>query len=138
MGEEWGISESALALLRTLKQDYFADPDQLEGLILHGCGCILMMGCPTAIHWSVKHTETDVILSDFVKVSTISDSGIVYPNLKVQIDKNKYKDQVIAFALTARDFFENSPKKIFDDKYDQEMYKAFWSEFNELLEFACM
>lgn len=46
--------------------------------------------------------------------------------------------RLYAFALTAKGFFETSPKKIFDDKYDQEMYQAFWSEFNELLEFACM
>lgn len=41
-GEGWGISESALAFLRTLEQDYFADPEQWEGLILHGCGCMLL------------------------------------------------------------------------------------------------
>ncbi|WP_366249168.1 hypothetical protein [Terribacillus aidingensis] len=45
-GEEWGISESALALLRTLNADYISHPECEEGLILHGCGAMLMSGCP--------------------------------------------------------------------------------------------
>lgn len=70
IGEEWGISESALALLRTIDNDYVSDPVNEEGLILHGCGAILMMGCPISIHWTVKHCGDQVILSDFVKVTT--------------------------------------------------------------------
>ncbi|WP_282032864.1 hypothetical protein [Metabacillus indicus] len=33
VNEEWGISESALALLRTLENDYCCDPELDEGLI---------------------------------------------------------------------------------------------------------
>lgn len=97
-----------------------------------------MMGCPISIHWSVKHTETAIILSDFVKVSTTDpDTGTTYySNLKLQIDKKKYKDQVIAFALMVKNFFKNSPEKIIDDEYDKKMYTEFWTEFNELLKFA--
>lgn len=138
MNEEWGISESALALLRTLKNDYDSNPECEWGLILHGCGLILMMGCPISIHWSVKHTETTVILSDFVKISTINPEtgSIYYSNLKIEIDKKEYKNQVLAFALTVKDFFANNPGRIIDDEYDREMYKEFWNEFNELLKFA--
>lgn len=42
-GEEWGISESALALLRTLDADYISHPECEEGLILHGCGTMLCL-----------------------------------------------------------------------------------------------
>lgn len=82
--EDWGISESALALLRTLDEDYICDPDNEWGLILHGCGTILMMGCPISIHWTVKQLGDQVMLSDFVKVATTdSQTGsIYYPGLK--------------------------------------------------------
>ncbi len=54
MDEEWGISESALALLRTLDKKYICDIENEEWLILHGCGTMLMLGCPISIHWTVK------------------------------------------------------------------------------------
>ena len=43
--EEVGISESALGLLRTLDSDR-ASHEEDDRLIMHGCGAILMMGCP--------------------------------------------------------------------------------------------
>lgn len=72
IGEEWGISESALALLRTLDSDYVCFPKCEEGLILHGCGALLMSGCPISIHWSVQHKGDEVFLSDFVKFTSTS------------------------------------------------------------------
>jgi hypothetical protein len=137
--EEWGISESALALLRTLNKDYLCNPDHEEGLILHGCGAMLMMGCPISIHWTVHHRGDQVLLSDFVKITTTNpDTGsIYYPGLQVKISSKEYKDLVVSFALQAKKLFEESQDKQIVDDFDKEMYEGFWDEFNELLELNC-
>ena len=54
LDKEWGISESALVLLRTINKEYRCDPDNETGLIFHGCSAIFMMGCPISIYWSVN------------------------------------------------------------------------------------
>ncbi|MDQ0861087.1 hypothetical protein [Bacillus sp. V2I10] len=135
INEEWGISESALALLRTLDKDYICDPDNEEGLILHGCGTILMMGCPISIHWSVRHIDDQVILSDFVKVTTTNPEtgSIYYPGLEIKLSKNEYKNQIVSFALQAKKLFDNSKEKLISDDFDKEMYEDFWGEYNQLL-----
>lgn len=135
VNEEWGISESALALLRTIEKDYVIESDYDEGLIYHGCGCILMLGCPISIHWNVKHRDEQVILSDFVKFTTTNpDVGDVrYPGLEVKISKEEYRRQIISFALEAKKLFENSEEKQITDEFDQKIYEDFWEEYNELL-----
>lgn len=134
--EEWGISESALALLKTIDKDYICDPyNNEEGLILHGCGAILMMGCPISIHWNVKHIDDLVILSDFVKITTTNPkSGSVhYAGLKVKLSRNEYKKQIVQFALQAKKFFDNSKEKRITYDFDKEMYEEFWNEYKQLL-----
>jgi hypothetical protein len=135
VNEEWGISESALALLRTLENDYCCEPEHDEGLILHGCGAILMMGCPISIHWSVKHLDGHVTLSDFVKITTTNpDTGsIYYPGLEVKIGSIDYKNQIVSFALQAKELFNYSKEKRISDDYDKELYEEFWTEYNQLL-----
>ncbi|PFK65076.1 hypothetical protein COJ21_24875 [Priestia megaterium] len=134
--EEWGISESALALLRTLDKDYICDPDSEEGLVFHGCGAILMMGCPISIHWSVKHCGDEVLLSDFVKFTTTNPQvgNMEYKEIKVKLSKEEYRDEIISFALQAKELFDNSSEKIISDDFDKDMYREFWNEYNYLLE----
>ncbi|MFB7141268.1 hypothetical protein ACFCYN_16585 [Gottfriedia sp. NPDC056225] len=133
--EEWGISESALALLRTLNKDYICDPNNEEGLILHGCGTILMNSCPISIHWTVQHLGDQVLLSNFVKVITTNPltGSIYYRGLQVTISSKEYKELIVSFAIQAKKLFEDSQEKRIDDDFDKEMYKRFWDEFNELL-----
>lgn len=135
LDEEWGISESALALLRTLDKDYICEPVSEEGLIFHGCGAILMMGCPISIHWNVKHCSDEVILSDFVKFTTTNPriGNIKYKGLKVKLSKKEYIDPIASFALEAKKLFDNSREKIINDDFDKEMYTEFWNEYNYLL-----
>lgn len=135
LDEEWGINESALALLRTLDKDYICEPNSEEGLIFHGCGAILMMGCPISIHWSVKHCGDEVILSDFVKFTTTNPriGNIKYKGLRVKLSKKEYTDEIIAFSLEAKKLFDNSREKIINDDFDKEMYTEFWNEYNYLL-----
>lgn len=134
--EDWGISESALALLRTIDKDYVCNPANEEGLILHGCGSILMMGCPISIHWTVKHMGDQVLLSDFVKITTTNtESGSVYyPGIQVSLNQNDYRKQVVQFAIQAKKLFDTSKEKHLTDDFDRETYKDFCSEYNRLLE----
>ncbi|GAB2554924.1 hypothetical protein [Gracilibacillus alcaliphilus] len=135
INEEWGISESALALLRTMDQDYRCDPNMEEGLILHGCGTVLMTGCPISIHWSVKHMNDQILLSDFVKITTTDPAtgNVYYPDLHVTLHKNEYKDQVVLFASQVKNFFATSKQKRISGDLDKEMYQSFWEEYNLLL-----
>ncbi|WKA52948.1 hypothetical protein QWY22_09815 [Planococcus liqunii] len=134
--EEWGISESALALLRTIDNDYVCHPNDKEGLILHGCGAILMMGCPISIHWTVEHSGDQVLLSDFVKIITTDPEtgSVYYPGLHAALNKNEYKKQIVQFAVQVKNFFDASKEKRITDDYDRETYQEFWDEFNQLLE----
>jgi hypothetical protein len=67
---EYGISESALALLRTLERDHSPKHPVAERLVFHGSGLILMMGCPIGIDWTVKHKRGRIHISDVVRYDT--------------------------------------------------------------------
>jgi hypothetical protein len=43
-----------------------------DGLILHGCGAILIMSCPIPMNRNIEHTINHVLLSQFTKVTTTS------------------------------------------------------------------
>lgn len=133
--EEWGISESALALLRTVDHDYRCAPEDEEGLILHGCGAVLMMGCPISIHWSVKHSGDQVTFSDFVKIITTDPTtgSVHYPDLHVTLEAIAYKRQIVQFAQAAKTFFTAAKEKQVEQE-DQPMYEQFWDEYDRLLE----
>lgn len=135
-GEEWGISESALALLRTLDADYISNPDCEEGLILHGCGAILMSGCPISIHWSVQHNGDEVFLSDFVKFTStdLTEGKIEYPDIRVSVKKTVYEQEILQFAKQAKALFESSKAKEIEDEYDPNMYTDFLKEYDHLLQ----
>ncbi|MCY8235477.1 hypothetical protein [Priestia endophytica] len=140
--EEWGISTSALTLLRTLYEEpsftyQEIDPERDEPLITH-CGNVSSPGCPISIYWGVQHMEGEIILSNFVKFTTTSyKEGVVdYKGLKVKISKEEYREEIVVFALEVKAFFEQSQKKIIEDEDERESYKAFWEEYNTLLEKA--
>ncbi|HDR8435200.1 hypothetical protein CN520_10875 [Bacillus cereus] len=133
MDEEWGISESALALLRTLDKEYICDIENEEGLILHGCGTMLMLGCPISIHWTINHIGKNVILKDFVKVISTDQKAIYYEGLHIELNENEYRRQIVSFALQAKELFNKSSDKIILDEFDQRMYTNFWTEYDDLL-----
>ena len=71
---DYGISEGGLALLRTLDQPHTADHPIAEHLIPHGCGTMLMMGCPIGLDWEVRHRGDDVLLSNVIAYPTTAES----------------------------------------------------------------
>lgn len=140
--EEWGISESALALLRTVRYDHPSkvpskkeDIPSVDCLIYHGCGAILMLGCPISINWDVKHNGNKVTLNNFIKCPTTNDSDVIkYPDIDITLDINEYASEIVNFAKKAMGLFDE--KKDIDDEYDKLLYTEFWREYNELLNFA--
>lgn len=45
-----------------------------------------------------------------------------------------YKQQILQFALQAKQLFEASPAIAFNDDYDKQMYIEFWEEYAQLLQ----
>jgi hypothetical protein len=133
MDEEWGISESALALLRTLDKEYICDIENEERLILHECGTTLMLGCPISIHWTINHIGENVVLKDFVKLISTDQKAIYYEGLHIEVNENEYRKQIVSFALQAEGLFNKSNEKIISDELDRSMYTDFWTEYDYLL-----
>ena len=131
--DEYGISESALALLRTLESDHSPDRRVAERLIFHGCGLILMMGCPIGIDWSISHVDGQVRLDDVVRYDTVDENEAVrFPGVAAQLSEDEYRLHVVAFAEQAKEPFERIPKEFADD-FEQQQYEDFWEEFDARL-----
>ena len=131
--ETYGISQSALALLRTVERGHSRVRPVAERLVFHGCGLILMMGCPIGIDWSVEHSGGGVRLSDIVRYDSVSEAeAVLFPNLAVELPERAYRLQIAEFARRAKEPFV-SAQKAFSDDYDRQQYKEFWAEYDALL-----
>lgn len=133
--EQWyTISTSALALLRTLEADHSPERPVTddENLILH-CGMLMMLSCPVGIEWSVTHLDDHVRLHHVVRRDSISETDDVrFPGLAVDLPLGEYRQKIAAFAAKAKEPFLTGAQKT-GDSYDQELYRAFWQEYNERL-----
>ncbi len=135
---QYGISEAALGLLRTLESD---TPDQSEQpfadrLIPHGCGAILMMGCPIGIDWTVRHVDDLVRIADVVRYDATNEAQAVrYPELEVELPLDEYRDEITAFAQRAKEPFDGIEKSFYDDM-ERDDYVNLWAEYDRLLEHA--
>ncbi len=132
--ETYGLSESALALLRTLARDHNADSPLAEKLIFHGCGTILMLGCPIGVDWDVQHTGNQVLLSNIRRWDwPDADRPTLFPGLQVTLSEDAYRKVVIAFAEQVRQFFSGK-EKVFIDESDEVSYQKFWQEIDRYFE----
>jgi hypothetical protein len=131
--QPYGISESALALLRTLEFDHTPEKPVAEKLIFHGCGTMLMLGCPIGIDWRVEHQAGYVHISDVIRYDGTGEADAVrFPDLTVDIPEAKYGQQVVAFANQARQLFDGHTKTFYEE-WEQQQYQEFWSEYNAIL-----
>jgi len=132
--EIFGISESALAMLRTIDSNHSKDNRVADRMIFHGCGTILMMGCPIGIDWNVSHLEGQVVqISDVVWYpQTDINKAVHYNGLIAKMPLSEYCPAVVSFACQAREFFKGMKKEI-DDNFDKNQYEEFWAEYNQLL-----
>jgi hypothetical protein len=134
--EEYGLSETALALLRTLEQDHSPQNHVAEKLVFHGCGYVLMQGCAIGADWTVEHDGPHVILKDVVRWDTPDEHRATYfEGLTVSISQAQYRQVVYLFAQKVKDFFEGQEKEFFN-KEEKLAYEQFWQEFNQLLQSA--
>lgn len=130
--ETYGLSESALALLRTLEKDHTPDFPVAEKLIFHGCGTTLMQGCPIGVDWAVKHDGDTVTLSNVKRWDTPDEKRpTLFPALQATISQAEYKSVVLAFARQVQQFFQGKDK-VFIDEFDHNAYEEFWQEFDRL------
>jgi hypothetical protein len=127
-----GISESALALLRTLGADHSPEHPVAERLLLHGCGAILMMGCPIGIEWDVRHAPGAVSLSNVRRIDGTDGRPIRFPVAQAMVSAEEYRRAIVGFAAEAKSLFEGVPKRI-TDSFDRQQYETFWAEYNSLL-----
>jgi hypothetical protein len=131
--DEYGISESALALLRTLESDHSPERRVAERLIFHGCGLILMMSCPVGIDWSVSHVDGQVRIDDVVRNDSVDETEAMrFPGVAGELSEDEYRLQVVAFAERAKEPFEGIEKE-FEDDFERHQYEEFWEEFDARL-----
>lgn len=132
--DDYTISTSALALLRTLESDHSPRAPVAEGLILH-CGMLLMLSCPIGVDWSVRHMGGHVVLDDIVRVDTFDEQGTTrFPGLTVELPEIDYRRRIVAFAEKAKAPFDGVEKVLDPDDWETELYPKFWSEYNTLLD----
>jgi hypothetical protein len=140
---EYGISEGALGLLRTLESNHAAEASWdsservAQRLIPHGCGAMLMFTCPIGIEWSVVHTAAGgVRITDVLRFDTVLEGKVVrFPDLAVELAEEEYQRQVVAFAQKAKEPFQGIEKSLPDDFARQE-YREFWDEYDRRLGLA--
>jgi hypothetical protein len=114
-----GVSETALALLRTLDSDHTRDAPVAERLVFHGCGMILMLGCYMGVDWEVHHDGDQVHLS---KVCV--DDGPAQ-NIATTLTRNEYEGALLAFADEATQPFRGVTKRV-TGEFERDQYQAFW------------
>jgi hypothetical protein len=132
--EEYGLSESALALLRTLKQEHSPKNHVAEKLIFHGCGYVLMQGCPIGIDWTVQHEGDEIILKDVVRWDTPDEHRPTrFVGLSVSLPLVEYRQVVLEFAQMVKQFFKGQEKEFFNEA-ERDEYEVFWQEFNRLID----
>jgi hypothetical protein len=145
--DEYGISEAALGLLRTITSNRTRSPvadtgswhgtreeaQQRERLIPHGCGLILMMGCPIGIDWTVEHVNGRVRISDVFRCDDVGTAAVQeYPDVAVDVPLEEYRDEIVAFARRAKEPFEGVTKSL-DDDFDRRTFVEFGEEYDRLL-----
>ena len=131
--QNFSVSESALALSRTLDTDNSPGDPVAERLIFHGCGTILMLGCPIGVDWTVRHVPGFVVIDDITRYETTDPSeALAFRGSPVAVPDEEYSQQIIAFATKAKQLFEGVEKTFYSD-FDREQYERFWREFDSLL-----
>ena len=132
---EYGISQSALSLLRTLEQDH-TPSDRVNGsyLLCHGCTYPTHFGCPNfGTDWVVRHEDGTVFLSQPLYVDSVA--GDTEFDVQARVTIEHYRREVAAFAETARSFYFSAEPRALEE-WEQDLHEQFWAEFDERLERA--
>jgi hypothetical protein len=125
----YGITQSALALLRTVENDR-VEIDSARGvpfdsgfLLCHDCGYPISFGCSNfGTNWWVTHTDDEVVLS--------WPGANPHAPLEVRLPVAAYAAEIVAFAREAKRFYWTDHDAEVDE---QGLHQAFWAEFDERL-----
>ena len=129
--DDYTLSTSALALLRTVESDHIPGPD-VDNLILH-CGQLLMLSCPVGIDWQVTHSDGHVRLSDVVRFDDVDvRKAKRFPDLVAELSEAEYREEIAAFARAAKQPFVGVEKRFHED-VDRQDYEEFWAEYDDRL-----
>ncbi len=129
---EYGISQSALSLLRTLEQDHSpAEPVSGGYLLCHGCGYPSHFGCGNfGTDWVVHHDDGMVLLSQPSHFD--AQAGETKFDVRAAVPIADYRRQVLAFAEVARAFYlAAGPRQI--EGWEQVLHHKLWREFDSRL-----
>lgn len=118
-GPSLAALQSAVALLRTLFEDHFADPDYDDCLFFHGC--TLIGSGREKLNFTVRHQEDRVVLSDW----NWTEDG---PAISA-IPRSQYAQEILAFARQVRTTgFPDRPGPTWLRRYA----RGLWLEFGSL------
>ena len=136
--DNYGISTSALALLRTLESNHTCEDPRAHRLVQHGCGAILMMTCPVGIDWSVRHDSGFADLFNAVTYPSVNEADAIrHLEAVARLPVSEYRDVVVRLADAVEAFFQSQPPRAFDNSFDQQDYDQFWAEFRSILKRQC-
>jgi hypothetical protein len=132
---DYGISQSALALLRTIDQDHVrAFPATGEPLLCHGCGYPFSFGCSNfGTDWNVEHAGEDVMLHGAIHYDATG--GFVSHDVRVRLPREAYVREVAKFAQVSRDFYLAAEPRIVPEG-EHAYHVEFWREFDARLALA--
>ncbi len=92
-----------------------------------------MMGCPIGINWNVTHVQGHVILNNIIRFDTTNEErSTKFTNLEAKLTEEDYRKQVIAFAVKAKQPFQELPRSYYED-FDRQQFETFWKEYDALL-----
>jgi hypothetical protein len=129
--DNYTLSTSALALLRTVESDHTPGPG-VDNLVLH-CGQLLMLSCPIGIDWQVSHSEGRVRLSNVVHYDDVDVRNATrFPGLVAELSEAEYREAIAAFARSAKQPFVGIEKRFHED-IDRQDYEEFWAEYDARL-----
>jgi CBS domain-containing protein len=132
--EDYGISESALAMLRTLHSDRLRGDALAECMILHGCGTMLGFGCGLGVDWTTRHSRGVVTTTDVVRYDAAGGRDArEFTSASLVLPFADYARAIATFAETARTLFESTPKHVEQNETWPGEYSSFWSEYDKLL-----
>jgi hypothetical protein len=100
-------------------------------LILHGCGLILMMGCPIGIDWDVEHDGEVARIRNVIVCDGAAAEDERDLHLSVDVPATEYRDRVVTLAESVKRFFAASPNKALEDSFDRQQYADFWRESSD-------
>jgi hypothetical protein len=134
--DDYGIADSALALMRTVDRDHNLVDRVIRSryLLCHDCAFPDLACSNFGTTWTVTHRNGAVHLADVESYTTHPiRRHLTFPDAETDIAEEDYRTEVVRFARQAKDaYFANGPRIVDPDWRD--LYGAFWREYDELLE----